>query len=281
MDALSARPWRSLLWRAGRKLYQYARRDGPNHPEHNGEYWLLDAIIRRAAGRSLTLLDVGANVGDWTAHALACLAQRARDGSVHAFEPAPAAHAELQRRFAGEPRVMARAAALSDRSGTAPLYLVGELAGTNSLVDQGFGSALVGSPVPVAVTRLDDYLSEHAIERVTFLKSDAEGLDLAVLRGGLGALDAGRIDAWQFEYNARWVHARAFLRDVFELVATRPYVLGKLFGNGVELFEAWHPELERYFEANFVLLRKGTPLERIGRLSRFDRSNVAQRARRR
>jgi FkbM family methyltransferase len=275
MDPLSARPLRSLLWRAGRKLYLYARREGPNHPARNGEYWLLDAIVRRAAGSSLTLLDVGANVGDWTAHALGCLARRARPGSVHAFEPAPAAHARLARRFADEPRVIAHPMALSDRRGTAPLYLVGELAGTNSLVDQG-----IGSPLPVAVTRVDDYLMEHAIERVTFLKSDTEGLDLAVLRGGLGALDAGRIDAWQFEYNARWVYARAFLRDVFELIAARPYVLGKLFGDGVELFDAWHPELERYFETNFVLLRRGTPLEGLGRPWRFTRSNVPVRARR-
>lgn len=275
MDLLSARPLRSLLWRAGRKLYLYARREGPNHPARNGEYWLLDAIVRRAAGSSLTLLDVGANVGDWTAHALACLARRARPGVVHAFEPAPAAHSQLARRFAAEPRVLARAMALSDQRGTASLYLVGDAAGTNSLVDQG-----IGDPVPVAVARVDDYLTEHAIEHVTFLKSDAEGLDLAVLRGGLGALDAGRVDAWQFEYNGRWIHARAFLRDVFELVAARPYVLGKLFGNGIELFDAWHPELERYFETNFVLLRQGTPLERLGRRSRFNRSNVPVRTRR-
>jgi FkbM family methyltransferase len=263
------------LWRAGRKLYQYARREGPNHPAQNGEYWLLDAVVRRAAGSSLTLLDVGANVGDWTQQALGCLSRHARQGSVHALEPAPGAHRHLAQRFAGEPRVLVRSLALSDRSGTEPLYVVGELAGTNSLVDQQ-----IGSPVPVAVTRLDDYLLEHAIERVALLKSDTEGLDLAVLRGGLGALGAGRIDAWQFEYNARWIHARAFLRDVFELVATRPYVLGKLFGNGIELFDAWHPELERYFETNFVLLRTGTSLERLGRLSRFNRSNVSLRARR-
>lgn len=270
MHPLSSRQVRSLLWRAGRKLYQYARREGPNDPRSNGEYWLLDAIVQRAPGAWLTLLDVGANVGDWTEHALRCLTRHARPGTVHAFEPAPAAHAHLQRRFEGESRVLARRVALSDRSGTEPLYVVGELAGTNSLVDQQ-----IGSPIPVAVTRVDDYLKAHAIEHVTFLKSDTEGLDLAVLRGGLDALARGRVDAWQFEYNARWIPARAFLRDVFELTRSQPYVLGKLFGDGVELFDRWHPELERFFETNFVLLRTGTPLEPLGRRSRFDRSNVS------
>ena len=270
MDPLSSRRLRSFMWRTGRKLYQYARREGPNDPAHNGEYWLLDAIVQRADGASLTLLDVGANVGEWTARALACLSRHARSGTVHAIEPAPGAHAHLARRFARDPRVVARRVALADHSGTESLYVVGELAGTNSLVDQQ-----IGLPVPVAVTRVDDYLKAHALERVTFLKSDTEGLDLAVLRGGLEALSRGRIDAWQFEYNARWIHARAFLRDVFELLATQPYVLGKLFGDGVELFDAWHPELERFFETNFVLLRTGTALERLGKRSRFDRSNVS------
>lgn len=270
MDPLSNRRLRSFVWRAGRKLYQYARREGPNDPARNGEYWLLDAIVQRASGDSLTLLDVGANVGDWTERALSCLARHGRSGAVHAIEPAPGAHAHLEQRFAGEPRVHVQRVALADRCGTESLYVVGELAGTNSLVDQQ-----MGSPVPVAVTRVDDYLKAHAIPHVTFIKSDTEGLDLAVLRGGLEALSHGRVDAWQFEYNARWIHARSFLRDVFDLVAPQPYVLGKLFGDGVELFESWHPELERYFETNFVLLRTGTPLERLGQRSRFSRSNVS------
>lgn len=273
MDPRSSRRLRSLLWRAGRKLYLYARREGPNDPPRNGEHWLLDEIVRRApAGRPLVLLDVGANLGDWSARALASLSRHGRAGAVHAIEPAPGAYARLERRFSGEPRVLARRVALADRSGTESLYVAGEAAGTNSLLDQQ-----LGEPVPVAVTRVDDYLKAHAIEHVTLLKSDAEGADLAVLRGGLDALSHGRVDAWQFEYNARWVYARAFLRDVFDLIGARPYVLGKLFGDGVELFEAWHPELERYFETNFVLLRVGTPFERLGRRSRFDRSNVPVR----
>ncbi|HTV22124.1 MAG TPA: FkbM family methyltransferase [Polyangiaceae bacterium] len=270
MDPLSSRRLRSFVWRAGRKLYQYARREGANDPARNGEYWLLDAIVQRASGHALTLLDVGANVGDWTQRALTCLTQHGRNGAVHAIEPAPAAHAHLEHRFAGDPRVHVQRVAIADHTGTESLYVVGELAGTNSLVDQQ-----IGHPIPVAVTRVDDYLKAHAIEHVTFLKSDTEGLDLAVLRGGLEALARGRVDAWQFEYNARWIHARAFLRDVFELIARQPYVLGKLFGDGVELFDAWHPELERYFETNFVLLRTGTPLEPLGRRSRFNRSNVS------
>jgi FkbM family methyltransferase len=270
---LSSSRVRSLIWRLGRKLYQYARLEGANDPHSNGEYWLLDAVVARAPREAeLTLLDVGAHRGQWTHEALDCLSRHGRTGQVHAFEPTPSTQRFLEQRFAAEPRVRLQPFALSDRPGMAALYVVGELVGINSLVDMQ-----VGAPTPVDVTTVDAYLSQHRIDRIAFLKSDTEGNDLGVLRGGAGALAEGRIDAWQFEYNSRWIYARAFLRDVFELIMGKPYVLGKLHGGGVELFDAWHPELERYFETNFVLLRAGTALERLGRRSRFDASNAPMR----
>lgn len=270
---LRSRRVRSTLWRLGRKLYQYARLEGANDARQNGEYWLLDAVVARAEERALTLLDVGAHRGAWTDEALRCLDRHGRAGRVHSFEPTPSTRQFLARRFDGESRVVLRELALSDRAGAVTFYVVGELVGINSLVDMQ-----VGAPTTVEATTVDTYLDQNQIRRVHFLKSDTEGHDLAVLQGGARSLAEGRIDAWQFEYNARWIYARAFLRDVFELTRDKPYVLGKLHGAGVELFDAWHPELERYFETNFVLLRKGTPLEQLGRKSSFDRSNVAVQA---
>lgn len=275
IDPMRSRAARALLWRLGRKVYQYARREGANDPAQNGEYWLLDAAVKRSEQAPLTLLDVGSHLGDWSAQALRCLSRHHRAGELHAFEPTPTAHRHLQVRFSGQPNIQLLPLALSDQIGTLPFYVVGELNGTNSLVDMH-----IGAPSSVPVTTVDSYLKEHGVDHVALLKSDVEGHDLAVLRGGARALADGRIDLWQFEYNARWIYARAFLRDVFELVRGAPYLVGKLYGNGVELFDAWHPELERYFEANFVLIRTGTPLERLGLPSRFDRSNVPTRARR-
>lgn len=269
LDPMTVGKLRSVLWRLGRKLYQYARREGPNDPRTNGEYWLLDMAVAHADTGALTLLDVGANRGDWTATAQDCLTRHARIGTSHAFEPTPSTFKVLTQRFAQQPSVRTLQLAVSERSGKLNLHVVGELNGTNSLVE-GLG----GRVMQVDVTTIDTFLAEHSVDRVAFLKSDAEGHDLAVLRGGLLALAQGKIDIWQFEYNHRWVHDRAFLRDVFGLIEGKPYVLGKLFQGGIELYDAWHPELERYFEANFVLIRKGTFLEAVASPSHFDSSNV-------
>ena len=63
---------RRHLWRLGRLIYQYARRDGANIPEVNGEYALHRKLARLACQRNETfrVIDVGANVGYWSSHLL-------------------------------------------------------------------------------------------------------------------------------------------------------------------------------------------------------------------
>ncbi|HEX6912929.1 MAG TPA: hypothetical protein VF142_21145 [Longimicrobium sp.] len=68
--------------------------------------------------------------------------------------------------------------------------------------------------------------------------------------------------AAQFEYNHRWVYARHFLKDVFDLMRGMPYAVGKLTPAGVELYDDWHFELERFFENNFLVLHR-TLVDRV------------------
>ena len=95
-----------------------------------------------------------------------------------------------------------------------------------------------------------------------------------MLRGARELLREQRIDVLQFEYNHRWVHARAFLKDVFDLVADLPYEVARITPDGLETLPGWHFELERFFEANYLLVRRPAldwfPCRRGG----FDASNA-------
>jgi hypothetical protein len=46
---------------------------------------------------------------------------------------------------------------------------------------------------------MDDFLERHGIQQVDILKIDVQGAEMAVLRGGEKALDAGRIKVIFFE----------------------------------------------------------------------------------
>jgi hypothetical protein len=49
--------------------------------------------------------------------------------------------------------------------------------------------------------------------------------------------------------DARWVHARRYLRDAFTFADALGYQLGKVTPRGIEFYEAWHPELESFRRA--------------------------------
>jgi FkbM family methyltransferase len=211
------------------------------------------------------LLDIGANVGDWSMEALR-LGAKQRGCEIVAFEPAETTHPVLCRRLGD--RISIHQLALSDKDGEADFLEIGDCAGTNSLAPAG-----IAPSHRVRVRKLDSLLAERANGTVRLAKVDCEGFDLFVLRGARGALENGAIECLQFEYNWRWLHNGVSLRDVFLLVHHYPYRIGKLIGDRVEFYSEWHPELDRFFETNYVLVRRGSSLERLGVVVRFDHTS--------
>jgi FkbM family methyltransferase len=256
-----------LMWRLGRKMYTYARGDGKNDPRTNGEYWLLEQVLKASPGPQI-LLDVGANRGDWTAQALR-LTQASKEVHVHAFEPSLATRSMLAARFAESVAVTVHPYALSETVGEATFYSKEVGAGTNSL------SPLSGLNTEVVkLITIDRFFQHSRIEKVSLVKIDTEGFDLHVLRGAEESLYEGRIAVIQFEYNWRWLLNRASLRDVFDLISNKPYRLGKLVGKTIELYHEWHFELDRYFENNYVLVRRDSEFCLLGVEVHFDNSNA-------
>ena len=59
------------------------------------------------------------------------------------------------------------------------------------------------------------------------------------------------------------------------------YSIGKLTPVGIEIYENWHPELEKYFEGNYIILHPEATLWFTTIIGNFDSSNtyVAQQVR--
>jgi FkbM family methyltransferase len=252
VDALCRLLGRRRVVRAAHFALRRARLDLPNDPATNGEYalhrWVLAAL---PPGAPLVVFDVGANVGAWSD---ALLAQADRSGHreplrLHAFEPVAQTHDMLLASLPDTVRV--NRLALTDRPGEVTMHVVGALAGTNSVHPAATG----GPPVQIEVvpaTTVDGYRHAERIAHIDLLKIDTEGHDLAVLRGAQRSLAEQAISIVQFEYNHRWVHARHFLKDAFDLMQPWGYRLGKLTPRGMEAYPVWHPELETFVEGNYL-----------------------------
>jgi FkbM family methyltransferase len=251
--------YRSFLWRLGRRLYMSARSDATLTPDKNGEYWLQDKILNSFSDSHYryVFFDIGANISEWTNSILDISTKQNKNCSVHLFEPASETYNYLKLAHANSSRVKLNNIALSNRSEDTQIYIHESMSAINSLYQNGYKSV-----EKVQALKLDDYVKFEKINHIDFIKSDTEGHDFKVILGAEDSLKNGVIDIWQFEYNSKWINARNYLKDVFDFVEDMDYFVGKISKNGVEVFDKWHPELERFFESNYLLIKKNNKLSK-------------------
>ncbi|MEO7787211.1 MAG: FkbM family methyltransferase [Sphingomicrobium sp.] len=241
---------RRRAWRLGRKLYLAARGEGPNDIDQNGESALMDAALAAFPNAApFRAWDVGANLGEWTDTLLAAAAKGDRDVRVELFEPTPTAFASLTVKYAVNPSVAVQQVALSSRAGTAEFEVVGSHAGTNSL-------NLTGSPTGKTISvALVTGAEVHEGSETHLIKIDTEGHDLEVLRGLEPLLSARSLGIVQFEYNWRWLVNGSSLRAAVLLAERHGYRVGRVAPEGLEIYDMWNGELDRFFETNYALVR--------------------------
>lgn len=120
-------------------------------------------------------IDVGANVGEWTAAWLRCFP----NSTVHCFEPFPENFDRLQRRFGD--KVFLHRRALSSNAGKRAFYVY-EDSVYNSFVPYNDFQKPKGS-FELETTTLDAFAKVKDLRSIDVLKIDAEGEDLEILRG--------------------------------------------------------------------------------------------------
>jgi len=208
-----------------------------------GEVWLRREAVRRCA----SFVDVGANVGEWLAEIVR--EKRLAQFSAIAFEPSESAFQRLEQRFANDPRIEIVNQALGDAIGSADFFEEQHAGKGSSIVAQF--TRTPGTARTVDVTTLDEEIARRNWEHVDFLKIDAEGYDLRVLRGARELLAGRRIGVVQFEYNRAWQLAGDTLFGALTLLRSFGYDVYVLRRDG--LYTLDYARYEEYFEySNFV-----------------------------
>ena len=139
------------------------------------------------------IFDVGANIGQSVdRYRRACPA-----AVIHAFEPVRQSHAVLLERFGHDAGVHCRRLALGSTVKIGALMRASGTSTDNHLLE---GTPRPGLPVEsVEVSTGEAYCSAHDVDRIDFLKIDAEGHDMEVLKGFLDLLQDHRIGFVQVE----------------------------------------------------------------------------------
>lgn len=153
----------------------------------------LARAIRAVLAPGDIFLDIGANFGYYALLAATLVGPQ---GAVHAFEPQPQV-AWLLRRNAMDNhlrQLTVHQLALSDQAGLVTMYVpVGAQSGLATLRPEArWRSAHAARLIQVQMARLDDWARERGLGPVRALKLDAEGYELAILRGATELLDRCR-----------------------------------------------------------------------------------------
>jgi FkbM family methyltransferase len=107
----------------------------------------------------------------------------------------------------------------------------------------------------IELVRGDDFMKEHNIEAIDFLKLDIEGAEFDALKGFEKSINNGKIKAIQFEYGYINITTKALLIDFYNFFESHDYVLGKIFPKNVE-FRKYDYKYEDFLGPNFIAVRK-------------------------
>lgn len=202
------------------------------------------------------VFDVGAYIGEY--------ASRIRHfypgAKIWAFEPNPSTFAQLQQ-AAQRDRFTAVNVGFSDRPGAAQLYDYATSAGDFGSVHASLHPGVIDgihhaqpAEVRVEITTIDAFMASEKVPHVNLLKVDAEGHELAVLRGAKRAIVSGKVDVVQFEFNEMNVMSRVFFRDFYEVLPS--FTFYRMVTDGLVPIGRYRPRTHEIFSLqNIIAIR--------------------------
>lgn len=244
VDAL---PANALLYRFCRRYVEHYNGENNDDIQTNGELQFMQSILPQCS----TVVDVGANVGDWTALALSINSSL----QVHCFEPSAVTFQRLKaRNFDG---VILNNFGMSSTPGERTLYVFTDGAGTNSLycregLEDGCGLGPQQWEESVRVDTIDAYCQRAGVQVIDLMKVDVEGHELEVFKGAAGMLAQGKIKRIQFEYGGCNIDSRVLLKDIFGYLLPSGYTLYKIHARELRHVPRYDQRLENFQYQNWV-----------------------------
>ncbi|MFN3723822.1 MAG: FkbM family methyltransferase [Paracoccaceae bacterium] len=173
---------------------------------------------------NMTVFDVGANQGQWTA---ALLMHSGKFVSkVHMFEPLPGNQAIIEMGMTDglygphKPDIVLNKIGMSHARGKATIHFEAERSALAS-IDNDVAlmpgtSVALGMSREIELSTVDSYCEEHGIGWIDLLKIDVEGHELSVLRGAERMFRERRVAGVLYELGPHQMARREYFQDFFK-----------------------------------------------------------------
>jgi FkbM family methyltransferase len=193
-------------------------------PYKNGEYNLLNHLNSYCN----TYFDIGANKGEWSSYVLML---NDGDKTIYLYEPGSAAVDILRNKFKNHYNIHIINKALTDKIEELDFHEEVNAGEMSSLIPNWASETTILRKVKT--TTIDEEIKNSGLDKIDFLKIDAEGFDLKVLYGASNSIKERCIDFIQFEYNSPWFNIGSSLSGAYKLLLQNGYAIFLIKENGL------------------------------------------------
>jgi FkbM family methyltransferase len=253
------------LLEANVALSQYLMGIGSGSLLHSsGETVLIEELKRRFLlfKEPLTILDVGANQGQFLGLIVQPLQAAGIPFHVHAFEPGRDAYEILRKNFGHHANISLNNFGLGGESGDRNLFYDEAGSGLASLSQrrlEHFGIRFDRSE-KVTIQVLDEYCAQRGIGRIDLLKLDVEGHELDVLKGASQTLGTRKIKMISFEFGGCNIDSRTYFQDFWYFFQSNG--MGRISrilpSGGLAPIRQYHEANEQFRTTNFLVMQSET-----------------------
>lgn len=138
--------------------------------------------VKNLVTADATVIDGGANMGIFAVF----VAHEKPNTTVYAFEPATDTFASLAKNVASYPNVHAFPQGLAEIKTEREFQAYEHSTVSNHFISEGF--AQTGTTTKAALTSIDDFVTEHNVPRIDFIKMDTEGYEANILKGSVESI---------------------------------------------------------------------------------------------
>ena len=228
------------------RLFNLAEKNENTNMNLNGEKKILSILLNNY--ENFTFFDVGTNKGDYTQLIIdANTSQIKLNG--HLFEPLKELNLKLKMRFKKNNFIINNIAC-SDKIKTETFFSSSQQ--SHSSFYNWSGKT---KKIKIKTTTLLNYIKKNKVSKINLLKIDTEGHDLFVLNGLKNKLNNKQIDFIQFEYGIPNISSKTYLKDFYEILTKKGFIIGKIMPNNIELRNYSH-YMENFHNSNYLAISK-------------------------
>ncbi|CAN2171424.1 fkbM_fam, methyltransferase, FkbM family [Candidatus Nanopelagicaceae bacterium] len=205
--------------------------------------------------KKLVVLDIGANVGDYTA----AIIRRVKNLKVYAFEPSSFTFSKLNGKFNKRPEVELINSAIGNQEGKAILWSDKPGSGLASLSHrklEHFGIEFEENE-EITIHRLESWCTENRVHP-DLIKIDVEGHELDVLNSGRSVISNSAVV--QFEFGGCNIDTRTFFQDFWHFFNDMGFSLYRITPTGPKKVSRYSEHDETFRTTNYLAINPKHPI---------------------